>query len=181
MFVAKGTHSFIFKVVAVHGSDRSIRCLKIFGKEYMTPFNLETTAYAYLLHARLKDIIPEVYGQGKRTVQEWGLEEIGGDKEGEYYGILLEWIEGAEHLSESNVTPNHMLALVNGLERIHNAGVLHFDVYPRNQLVVPGTKRAVWIDFSCAQVGEGSNFQQEMRGGAGYSITYVSLSRHVLC
>ena len=153
-FVAEGTHSFVYKVLASDESRRDVRCLKLFRKDWMTPFNLETTAYAFLQDANLKDYIPKVYGQGKRTVSEWGLENIAGDKEGEYYGIIMEWIEGAERLSETNVTVGGAIALVNGLAQIHNAGVLHFDTFPRNMLVVPGTERAVWIDFSCAQSGE---------------------------
>ena len=39
------------------------------------------------------------------------------------------------------------VSLVDGLAKIHNAGVLHND-FPRNMLVVPGTRQGVWVDFS---------------------------------
>lgn len=81
----------------------------------------------------------------------------------------MEWLDGAERLNSQNVTIDHAITLVRGLSKIHDAGVLHFDVFERNILVIPGSKRAVWIDFSCAQtehVMEASLGKETYIGGA---------------
>jgi hypothetical protein len=135
---------------------------------------LETTAYAYLQHSGLQYYVPTIYGWGVRTVSDWGLERIDGDEEGEYYGILMEWIAGAEQLSETNVTIGNTINLVHGLTKIHYAGILHFDTFPRNMLVVPGTERGVWVDFSCAQLGAEEHHDDELNAGGGIAVRYVS-------
>jgi len=86
----------------------------------------------------------------------------------------MEWIEGAEKISEQNITLDQAVALVAGLEKIHNAGILHFDTYPRNMLVVPGSRRAVWIDFSCSQAGEEYHHDSELYTGGIIPVSYVS-------
>jgi serine/threonine protein kinase len=142
----------------------------------MTPYNREATAYAYLLHADVRSYIPKVYGTAKRTVSGWGLDHIDGDNEGEYYGILMEWIEGSEQLTEANITIDLAVCLVNGLARIHEAGVLHDDTYERNILVVPGTSRGVWIDFSCSQVELVDEYlNEEMYIGGAIPIEIVGV------
>jgi hypothetical protein len=180
-YIAEGTHSCVYKAVATDTitASQSTRCLKIFRKDWITPFNLETTAYAYLVHAGIKeDFIPEIHGWGLRTVSGWGLEAVAGDAsdDSQYYGIMLEWIEGAEPLSEKNVTLGSVMGLINGLAQIHNAGILHFDTFERNMLVVPETDRGVWIDFSCAQIGEEYHHASEMLGAGGTAVEYVKSS-----
>lgn len=179
--MSEGTHAFIYRVVASNALGRGVRCLKIYRKDWLTPFNLETTAYAYLQRADLEDYIPKVYGWGARTAGAWGLNDLENEvvaldartsKTG-YYGILMEWIEGAEHVSEKNITIGLAVRFAHGLAQIHNAGVLHFDTFDRNMLVVPRMRRAVWIDFSCAQLGEEEHHKGEFYGGAGSAIEYV--------
>jgi predicted Ser/Thr protein kinase len=174
--VGEGTHAFIYKVRVTIDSNESILCIKVFREGWMSPYNREITAYAYLLHAEIEGFIPKVYGKGKRTVTGWGLDNINGDKVGEYYGILMEWIEGSEPISYANVTIDNVVSLTNGLYRIHEAGVLHDDPYPRNMLVVPGTSRGVWIDFSCSQVNVDEFLEQEMRGGGSVPAEMVRAS-----
>ena len=176
-FIAEGTHSFIFKCIAQDGSQSNTRCLKLFREGWMTPYNLETTAYAYLVHARVEYYIPKVYGVGLRSVSGWGLADIWGESEDQYYGILMEWLEGAQQLSEDNVTIDHAICLAIGLSKIHDAGVLHWDTFPRNILVIPGSKRGVWIDFSCAQIGEERVHDKEMYIGGGLAIEMVNHPR----
>ena len=149
-------------------------CLKLFHGDAMTPYNLESTAYAFLEHAGVDYYIPEVYGVGKRTHSGWGIEND--LSENEYYGILMEWLEGAERLNSQNVTFDHAITLVRGLSKIHDAGVLHFDTFERNILVIPGSKRAVWIDFSCAQTEHlmELSFPQETYMGGGLPLYHVS-------
>lgn len=139
----------------------------------MTPFNLETTAYAILEAAGIEEYIPYVHGWAKRSPVGWGLSSIDGDAEGEYYGILMEWLEGAEQLSIKNVTIDNAITLTNGLSKIHEAGILHFDTFERNMLVIPGTIRGIWIDFSCAQVGNERYHEQEMYSGGAIPIELV--------
>jgi serine/threonine protein kinase len=74
----------------------------------------------------------------------------------------MEWIEDAEPLSAANATIHNTSILLAGLSKIHSSGVLHNDTFLRNSLIVPGTRKAVWIDFSCAHLNEESNIPVEM-------------------
>lgn len=175
IFMAEGTHSEIYKVTVINKRLGTLMpaCLKLFRQDAMTPYNLETTAYTFLNHAGVEYYIPEVYGVGKRTCDGWGM--VNDMSEIEYYGILMEWLDGAERLNSRNVTIDHAITLVRGLSKIHDAGVLHFDAFERNILVIPGSKRAVWIDFSCAQTEHimKFSFPQETYNGGGLPIDYV--------
>jgi len=174
--IAAGNHAFIYKVEVsnVQEGQTAVCCLKVFKNDWMVPYNLETAAYEYLLHHGVHHWIPHIYGTGVRSVAQWGLAEIDGDTDGQYYGILMEWIEGSERLSEENVRADHIVSLVRGLVRIHDAGVLHGDPYPQNMLVVPGSSRAVWIDFSCAQVNpDEKDTEDEMKYGATRPAVWV--------
>lgn len=100
--ISSGTHTIVYKVLVTDEvGKKQFCCLKIFRKGGMTPYKLETTAYEYLRHANVTDVVPYVYGSGSRTVVHWGLNEIDGDNDGVYHGILMEWLEGAETLSVS--------------------------------------------------------------------------------
>jgi len=137
----------------------------------MTPYNLERTAYTYLRHADVTYYVPEVYGWGKRTKKGWGLDSNG---KSEYYGIVMEWLEGAEPINQRNVSLDHAVSLAYGLSKIHDAGILHFDGFDRNMMIFPDSKRAVWIDFSCAQVGSAEfSYRQETYGSGAVPMYYV--------
>lgn len=146
-------------------------CLKLFREGWMTPFNLERTAYTHLRHAGVTYHIPEVYGWGKRTMKGWGLD---GDGQSEYYGIVMEWLEGAQPINQKNVSLEHAVTLTYGLAKIHDAGILHFDGFDRNMMIFPGSNRAVWLDFSCAQV-EAAEFayRQETYSSGAVPVHYV--------
>ena len=118
----------------------------------MLPYDSETAAYEYLAHNGVYHWIPHVFGTAVRSPAQWGLEHVDGDEEGDYYGILMEWIEGGEELTEDNVRAHHVVSFIRGLVRMHDAGVIHNDIEDRNMLVVPGSERAVWIDFSSSRV-----------------------------
>ena len=81
----------------------------------MTLYNLETHAYAYMLDAGIEYYIPDFYGCGKRTLSGWGLCHDEDDRE--YYGIVLEWLEGAEQMTRQNVTIDHAITLANDLPK----------------------------------------------------------------
>ena len=174
-FISEGAHAFIYKVLATSRNEQNIRCLKIFRKGWDSPYLLETTAYAYLRQAGVESFVPEFFGWALRTQSDWGLPCVPDEGEGQYYGILIEWVEGAEPLSEKNINSGLAVNFIRGLNRIHSAGVLHNDTFIRNMLVVPSTKRSVWIDFSCAKIGMDEDYQdQEMWGAAGTVVRMVS-------
>jgi hypothetical protein len=165
-FMSKGTHALVFRAKELGLEDSQYYCIKLFKKGWVTPFNLELTAYERLLHDRdIQKYIPHVYGYGLRTLSEWGFDRSPDDKD-VYSGIVLEWIENAEPLSRENVTTQNAGLLLAGMSKIHQSGVLHYDTFLRNTLVVPEARRAVWIDFSCAHMNEETYLGEEMEGVA---------------
>ncbi|OOF93634.1 hypothetical protein ASPCADRAFT_398607 [Aspergillus carbonarius ITEM 5010] len=65
--------------------------------------------------------------------------------------ILLEYLLDAEELNCVNYSERQFQRVMEGLDDIHRAGVLHYDVYPKNILIVRGPpERVVWIDFDVA-------------------------------
>jgi len=180
-YIGEGTHSVVYKVTARKDQKEYTRCLKIFQKGWDTPYILETAAYAYLRTARVEEFIPKFYGYDLRTPSQWGLDRIMGEEDGEFYGIVVEWIEGGEQLSERNITLELVVNFICGLIKIHNAGVFHNDPSEQNMLVVPSTKRSVWIDFSCALIGSQRYHQGEMEGVAGFAIGMVFPVRLDVC
>ena len=171
--MSKGTHAQIFLAEIVTGELRNAYCVKLFRKDWMTPFNQEIAAYATLLkHQRIQKYIPRIYGYGCRTLSEWGLPA--GDNTDIFYGIVMEWIEGAEKLCIENISVHLAWTILKGLYIIHEAGVLHQDTYSRNILVSPKDNRAVWIDFSCAHLNEPQYMAQEMGDVLGLILNKVS-------
>ena len=174
-FVSSGLHAFVYKVEAVDAQGgRLVCCLKLFKKEWTSAYDTEAAAYEYLLHNEVEFWIPDIIGTAQRNVSGWGLDNLDGDREGNYYGLLMEWIEGGERLTPENVRADHIVSFVRGLVRIHEAGVLHNDTWARNMLVVPGSNRAVWIDFGSATLDPTEEqMKQEMELGATHPITMV--------
>jgi len=177
-YITSGTHANIYKVELPNEEtgETVVLCLKIFKRNAMLPYELETEAYEYLAHHGVYYWIPRVYGTAVRTPAQWGLDKVDGDEEGEYHGILMEWIEGGEWLSQDNLSADHVVSFVRGLVRIHDAGVFHNDSENQNMLVVPGSDRAVWIDFSCARVdATDEDKDHEMEYGATHPVLMVRL------
>jgi predicted Ser/Thr protein kinase len=139
----------------------------------MTPFNLEKTAYEYIQAFKVDEFVPRVYGWSVRTLLQWGIDAPSCDDE-VYYGIIMEWITGGEQLSVENINIDYACSLLEGLAKIHEAGVLHYDTFRRNLMVVPGTRKAYWIDFSCAHMNEEYVLAQEIGLAAGVIINLVS-------
>jgi len=145
----------------------------------MTPFNLEKTAFEHLLAAKATNFIPKVHGYDARTLAGWGLPQDENNSDTLYYGILMEWLSGAECLSVHNITFNKACALLEGLDEIHKAGVLHVDPFRRNQMVFPATHRVAWIDFSCAHMNEEFVHSNELGDVAGTIMELVcNFSNH---
>lgn len=63
--------------------------------------------------------------------------------------ILLGYLPCAERLNCENYSEYLFRYAVEGINQIHNAFVHHHDIYPKNMLVVCGT-RIVWVDFDVA-------------------------------
>jgi hypothetical protein len=63
--------------------------------------------------------------------------------------IVLEYLPEAERLNCLNYSDDLFRSAVDGIREIHDALIHHYDVYPKNMLVVSGTK-IVWIDFDVA-------------------------------
>jgi serine/threonine protein kinase len=161
-FISKGTHSLVFRGQEIGVENSPPYCLKLFRQTWVTPFNLELAAYERLsLDRGTRKYIPYLYGYGHRTLSEWGFDRSSTDKD-IYSGLVMEWIEDAEPLSAANATIHNTSILLAGLSKIHSSGVLHNDTFLRNSLIVPGTRKAVWIDFSCAHLNEESNIPVEM-------------------
>jgi hypothetical protein len=156
----------------------------LYRKDWLTPFNLELNAYELILqHRDAHNYVPKIYGYDARKLSEWGVahdvgdDDLYEDENHRFYGIVLEWIENAEQLSTENVTGIFASTFIAGLCKIHDAGVLHFDAYSRNQLVVPSAERAVWIDFSCAHFDDGEHMANEMFMAGGIIMERVSPNR----
>jgi serine/threonine protein kinase len=183
-YISEGTHATVYKVIASDGESEGTFCVKLFGSEWMTTYNFETTAYEHLQHAEVEGCIPRVYGCGIRTLSEWGLVDVvvntKGDEDIVFYGILMEWLEGAEQLSDDNITMDLAVSVANGLAKIHDAGVYHGDARARNILVYPETNRAVWIDFSCAMLDWEHFHESEMKSAGSIGLQYV-LRLLILC
>jgi hypothetical protein len=125
---------------------------------------LETAAYAYLRQAGVEKFVPKFHGYDRRTPAKWGLPAIMGHRRGEFNGILLEWLEGGIALSEQNFSLRNVVDFIVGVNRIHSSGILHNDIYERNMIFIPETKRSVWIDFSCTHVGYTEDIHDQESG-----------------
>ena len=146
--MARGTHALIYRAQRMNQANPKYYCVKLFKRRCKAFFDLEMAAYERLLHTEnIERYIPKVYGYDARTLSGWGLPAVTNDTD-LYYAIIMEWVENAEHFSTDNVTVDTASTLLAGLTKIHEAGVLHDDTFPRNILMVPGTRRALWIDFS---------------------------------
>lgn len=64
--------------------------------------------------------------------------------------ILLEYLPNAVPLTKDNIRNEFVQMGLEGLVKIHAAGVIHNDPYPKNVLV--SGERLVWIDFDVAIV-----------------------------
>src|SRR5579859_139054 len=93
-YVTRGTHALIYKVSVEDSKGKLTICLKLFRKDSISSYNREVEAYARLRADGVGFCIPKVLGCGSRTVSGWGLEEVDGDRDGTYFGILMEWLEG---------------------------------------------------------------------------------------
>jgi hypothetical protein len=124
------------------------------------PFFLESTAYSYLTYYGICDegIVSQCYGSydfpGWKFCDQMSgrsdIESDGDESDDEMdplhtvrndtlppKALLLEISPGAELLSIDNITPQKADRIVYTDQRVHDAYVLHNDLYPRNILCLP--------------------------------------------
>ena len=67
--------------------------------------------------------------------------------------ILLEYLPDTEELNCVNYSDERFQKAIDGLKEIHAAQIHHYDLYPKNILIVHGSpERVVWIDFDVAMI-----------------------------
>ncbi|KAJ6041453.1 hypothetical protein N7460_006843 [Penicillium canescens] len=116
-------------------------------------FRCELNAYHNLREFGVCDrgFVPAFYGHIDRvdpSAFHPPLKHFADDKH-QPSAILLEYLPCAERLNCENYSEDLFRYAVEGIKQIHNAFVHHHDIYPKNMLVVSGT-RIVWVDFDVA-------------------------------
>ncbi|KAJ5783525.1 uncharacterized protein N7518_009202 [Penicillium psychrosexuale] len=67
-------------------------------------------------------------------------------------GVLMEYIPDLNMIDISNYTEQRAHKLKQLLAEIHKAGILHFDLYPRNMLIQGDSDRVLWIDYELSEI-----------------------------
>lgn len=67
-------------------------------------------------------------------------------------GVLMEYISDLNMLELSNYTEQRAYKLHQLLNEIHEAGIVHLDLYPRNMLIQGDSDRVLLIDYELAQI-----------------------------
>ncbi|KZF18839.1 hypothetical protein L228DRAFT_271739 [Xylona heveae TC161] len=124
-------------------------------------FKCESRAYSRLKAKGLCDRgdIPDFYGTIEQIdPMEWQphLKRFLNDRL-RPNAVLIEYIPNMRRIDLSNFTEERARKLRQILTEIHEAGVFHGDLYPRNMMVQEVDHcagRALWIDFDCAQTLE---------------------------
>ncbi|KAJ5375179.1 hypothetical protein N7517_007185 [Penicillium concentricum] len=67
-------------------------------------------------------------------------------------GVLMEYIPDLKMFDLSNYTEQRARSLHRLLNDIHDAGIVHLDIYPRNMLIQGDSDRVLLIDYELAQI-----------------------------
>ncbi|KAE8400505.1 hypothetical protein BDV37DRAFT_257344 [Aspergillus pseudonomiae] len=131
------------------------------------PFLCESAAYARLKERGLcqEGVVPDFYGVIEQIDPiQWRphLNRFLKDKL-RPNAILLEFIPNIKQIDLATYTEDRAAALLEILDKIHDAGVCHGDPYPRNMVVQPETGRVLWIDFDRAQTVSDSSITNRQR------------------
>lgn len=103
-------------------------------------FVCESTAYRRLKDAGLceRGVVPDYYGAITDIQPQLWPDLVNFHNDEQLVdAILLEYIPNMQRLYLGNVTRSRMLKLRSTLQEIHDARVLHDDIYPRNMMVLP--------------------------------------------
>jgi hypothetical protein len=159
-FMAQSFHSQVYSVDVTIKGERKRAILKLFPKELQNRYTMETDAYRFLNHYDLasRGIVPKFYGDLPSIKKPLLLKILKDSIPDDVQialpasGILIEYIEGGETPSSENMTVPIARAILDGLDYIHGARILHGDCNPRNIFVFPQTVRIVWFDFSHSMI-----------------------------
>jgi serine/threonine protein kinase len=159
-FLARSHHSQVYLLDLMLDGVLSTVVLKIFSKELKRRYTNETNAYRFLNYYNIpsEGVVPKIHGV-LPTVNQKLLNSLLQDAIPDDVtfklpasAVVMEYIEGGETPTKTNMTPELAKEALRGLELIHGAHVLHGDGMPRNILIFPDTGKAVWIDFSSAEI-----------------------------
>ena len=119
-------------------------------------FRCERNAYRRLKAKGFckRGVIPDFYGVIECIdPKEWGPHlDMFLDDRWSPNAVLIEYIADMHQMDLSTFSKSRLASLRAILGEIHDAKVLHDDVYPRNVMVVSGQPdRILWIDFDSAQ------------------------------
>ncbi|KDQ64566.1 hypothetical protein JAAARDRAFT_201892 [Jaapia argillacea MUCL 33604] len=142
----------ILKVYRSHERDPAIQKLAQHGLDGKSRFENERRVYEHLLHygVSAKGFVPKCYGWFKLHVDEdagWLVSFLADPIPPN--AILLEYFPDASRLNVSNITVPVAQNALRSLARVHEAGIHHRDINPRNHLVL-ADGRVVIIDFDVA-------------------------------
>ena len=125
------------------------------------PMTSETTAYGLLRRAQTPSI-PHCYGRIKPLQISELLPDVDlaryapvfserlAENGGYCAALLIEDLPGVPATAET-LTPRVLEKALQALAGIHAAGVLHFDIAPRNLLVSQDGESVWWIDFDVSR------------------------------
>ncbi|EXX58920.1 hypothetical protein RirG_193430 [Rhizophagus irregularis DAOM 197198w] len=71
---------------------------------------------------------------------------------GYLFALALQLIEAPRHIDLTRLTKKEKELIVNQLRSIHNLGVLHNDISPRNILYEPKSCHYFFIDFGLSEI-----------------------------
>ncbi|KAL7272716.1 hypothetical protein RUND412_004466 [Rhizina undulata] len=140
-------------VVNLNGQKRLLKIYYPPRDEWdMDLFRKEADAYASLMFHKVDEtgVIPRCFGMLEFTEPTEFTRSINlkTSIENPPKGIIMEYIEDAKKLNVLDLTKDVADKVVECLLKVHDAYVVHRDVYPRNILVTPD--RLVLIDFDRA-------------------------------
>jgi serine/threonine protein kinase len=160
-FVARSFHSQVYTVDLIRNNNTSRAIIKIFPKGLKNRYTKEVNAYRFLYYygAPEQRVVPRLYGVlptiSKKRIKELLQDAIPDnvDLAAPASALVMEYIEGIRPTQE-NMTDSIAKDILEALNIIHSAHVLHGDVEPMNILISPQTGRAVWIDFSASEINK---------------------------
>ena len=156
-FIAWSYHSQVYAVDVTIKGEQKRSILKLFPQILANRYTNEVNAYR-LLDIASTGVVPKFYADlpsiTKKMLEKILRDSVPADVEIALpaLGILMEYLEGGQTPSKENMTAPIAKSILEGLDYIHGAPVLHGDCQPRNILIYPETGRTVWFDFSNSSI-----------------------------
>ncbi|KAH9895902.1 hypothetical protein C8Q73DRAFT_644677 [Cubamyces lactineus] len=150
-----GDGAMVYRIHA--GQDT--RVLKVYiGQDATVRFRTEVDAYAYLAFRNLTEVVPQCFGwieldvllKRMRGVPSGLLTALREQEHSVLRGLVLEDLVGAQCLSVHNINLDVGESALRSLHKLHTAYILHGNPEKGNALVLPETKRVVWVGLSHA-------------------------------